>query len=164
MLFQIISKKYGNKFIRIDTDDLNKIKKFNWVIHPKDKKFYISTKMKIKGKQKNIQLHRFIMNIYNPNIFVDHKNGNTFDVRKSNLRFCNQYQNRHNSKIRKDNSSGYKGVYWHKNNNKWCCRIGCNNRKIFLGYFDNKIDAAKTYNKAALKYHGEFARINNCQK
>ncbi|MCK5611795.1 hypothetical protein KAR91_58540 [Candidatus Pacearchaeota archaeon] len=45
-------------------------------------------------------------------------------------------------------------------NNKWRVVILKDKKKYHIGYFDCKIEAAKAYNKAAIKYHGEFARLN----
>ena len=91
---------------------------------------------------------------------IDHINGNGLDNRKCNLRFANANQNQHNRKTNKNNKSGYKGVCWHKRHNKWISRISINNKLIHLGLFNDKLDAANTYNNAAIKYYGEFANLN----
>ena len=56
--------------------------------------------------------------------------------------------------------SKYKGVHWHKNHRKWLARITFEKNTIHLGYFRNEIEAAKAYDEAAKKYHGEFASLN----
>ena len=56
--------------------------------------------------------------------------------------------------------SGYSGVIFNKKNKNWNAYISIRKKKIYLGVFNNSVDAAKAYNKAALKYHGEFARLN----
>jgi hypothetical protein len=66
-----------------------------------------------------------------------------------------------NSKI--TNTSGFKGVIWHKQSKKWYARITLNYKRIDLGLFKDKIQAAIAYNEAAIKYHGEFARLNKIQ-
>lgn len=90
---------------------------------------------------------------------IDHINGDTKDNRIENLRLATHSQNMQNSKIPVTNKSGYKGVSWYKNYNKWIAQISVNNKKINLGYFENVVDAANAYVQAAKKYHGEFARI-----
>jgi hypothetical protein len=57
-----------------------------------------------------------------------------------------------------NNTSGYKGVCWNKKNSKWLARIRINNKRIYLGYFDNIFDADAAYKLAAIKFHGEYAR------
>jgi hypothetical protein len=92
---------------------------------------------------------------------VDHIDGNTFDNRRSsNLRLCTHHQNLINKKIQKNNITGFKGVVYREKNKKYSAQIQCNNKSIHLGMFSNPIDAALAYNAAALKYHGEFARLN----
>lgn len=95
------------------------------------------------------------------NKVIDHKNGNTLDNQYNNLRVCTNTQNIRNSKKPITNTSGIKGVYWDKNRNKWHAQIKVNNKVIFLGRFSSKIEATEIHDKAAVKYHGEFARLNN---
>jgi hypothetical protein len=65
-----------------------------------------------------------------------------------------------NSKIAINNTSGFKGVYWNKQNAKWTALIRLNNKKIHIGNYIDIKDAAKAYNEAAIKFHGEFAKLN----
>ena len=91
---------------------------------------------------------------------VDHINGNKLDNQKSNLRFVTHMQNLHNRKPSRESSSKYKGVSWNAWHKRWLAKICNNYTSIFLGYFKSEEDAALAYNKAALKYHEEYARLN----
>jgi hypothetical protein len=91
---------------------------------------------------------------------VDHINGNGLDNRKSNLRLCERHENALNRVINYNNVSGYKGVSWFKPIKKWRAQIQYKKVVYYLGCFNKRIDAAKAYNAAALKYHGEFANLN----
>ena len=104
-----------------------------------------------------IQMQRFIMNTPK-GMETDHKNRNTLDNRRENLRLCNKIQNQGNRTATA--ISGYKGVYWHQKMKKWEASFCKNYKKIYIGLFEKKEDAAKAYNKAALEYYGEFARLN----
>jgi len=104
-----------------------------------------------------VKLHRFLMNCPK-HLQVDHINGDILDNRKSNLRMCSQAQNMQNSPKQKNNTSGYKGVY--KNGLSWMAKIMVDHRAIYLGTFSTKERAAEEYNKAAIKYHKEFANLN----
>ena len=91
---------------------------------------------------------------------IDHINGNGLDYRKCNLRVCTHQQNLQNQRIQKGVSK-FKGVCWHKASQKWMAKIKHNYKTIYLGVFNNEIDAAKSYNKKAKELFGEFARLNN---
>lgn len=91
---------------------------------------------------------------------VDHANGNCSDNRWCNLRHATLSENIRNSKIRKDNTSGYKGVGWNDTVNMWVAQIGFEGRLRYIGKYDSKIEAAKAYNNASKKLHGEFSNIN----
>lgn len=108
-------------------------------------------------KVKTVLMHRIITNCPN-NFQVDHKNGNVLDNRKHNLRICTAKQNCQNRKTRIDNKLRVKGVT--KKNNKFAATIYINKKQIWLGVFDTIKQATMAYNKAAIKYFGEFARTN----
>jgi len=83
------------------------------------------------------------------------------DNRKDNLRPATHSQNMcHIAKRSISKTSKYKGVCWKKRNRRWTAAITFEKKKIHLGYFKNEIDAAKAYDEAAKKYHGEFACLN----
>lgn len=92
-----------------------------------------------------------------PSNFIDHINRDPSDNRWCNLRIASYAENNRNKSIGIDNTSGYKGVNWHKHKNKWRSEIKVNKKAIHLGYYDNKEEAAEAYIQAAKKYHGEFA-------
>jgi hypothetical protein len=60
----------------------------------------------------------------------------------------------------KNNTSGYNGVYWDKQNKKWRAHITYQNRKYHIGCFDDPVEAGKAYDKKALELFGEFAYLN----
>ncbi|MBN1804609.1 MAG: AP2/ERF family transcription factor [Sedimentisphaerales bacterium] len=112
------------------------------------------------GKRYRIHMHREVLKV-NDNILIDHINQNGLDNRGVNLRPATCAQNMRNRKKYHHNShSKYKGVYWQEHNKKWRVRIAANKKRIQLGQFSNEIEAAKAYDRAAKKYHGQFASLN----
>ena len=69
-------------------------------------------------------------------------------------------QNRKNQSLRSNNTSGLKGVSWTERLKKWRAQIQVNGKHYELGYYKTKVKAAQAYDKAAIKLHGKFARIN----
>jgi len=84
--------------------------------------------------------------------------GNRDDNRLSKLREATRAQNNQNTGRRKDNSSGLKGVSWHKGEGKWSARINVDKRCIFLGYYSTPREAGIAYEAAAKKSFGKFWR------
>jgi hypothetical protein len=93
------------------------------------------------------------------NMLVDHKNGNPSDNNIDNLRLATDIQNCQNQKISKNNTSGYKGVCFKKDRNKWHAGIRVNGIIKHLGYYDTPKIASEVYKKAAEIYFKEFAKI-----
>jgi len=91
---------------------------------------------------------------------VDHRNGDKLDNRRRNLRTATTSQNKANEGLRRNNTSGFKGVYWSAWADKWMAKITANYKDIYLGYFTRKVDAARAYNRAARRYFGKYAQLN----
>lgn len=119
---------------------------------------YYRTKITIDGAEKSILNHRiawFICHSEAPE-FIDHINGVKTDNRICNLRSCTKSENCRNSKRRKHNTSGYKGVCWRKDAKRWVAKINVNCKRLHLGYFDTAAEAYIAYCEAADKHHREF--------
>ena len=157
----IESVKYGNFEFIIDVEDYDKIKNFRWNVKHNKKMFYVFTRVRKNNFDSSILLHRIILGVDNPKIQIDHKDHDGMNNKKNNLRKCSASQNQCNVYIRSNNKSGYKGVSWCNEANKWRANITHQYNRFHLGLFSNKIDAALAYNKAAIKYHKEFAVLNN---
>ena len=94
---------------------------------------------------------------------VDHRNRDTLDNRRENIRVATVGQNRANSRKklwRGGKSSQYKGVSFLKHNGRWRALIVKDKQAHVIGYFGSEIVAARAYNRAAVEFHGEFARVN----
>ena len=114
---------------------------------------------------KIVQVHNLIWIIENGSIpkdmVVDHINRIPKDNRISNLRLVNYSGNAQNRAKPKNNTSGHKGVSWHKGHNKWQARIGLNKKSIFLGLFETKAKAVEARKKAEADY--EFLTNKVCR-
>lgn len=135
-----------NKYALIDDEDLEIISKYKWYF---DGRY---------ARNKLGYMHRFIMN-YPKNYQVDHINGNKLDNRKENLRLATSSQNHVNS-LKNIGLSNFKGVRKQAGRNKWRVDIQYNKKKIYIGNFENKKEAAMTYNYFAREIYGEFAYLN----
>lgn len=88
---------------------------------------------------------------------IDHINGNPADNRIQNLRAVTAGQNQHNRKLNKNNTSGFKGVSWHKRTKRWGACICLEGKRIYLGLFNTPEEADAVVRKAREELHGSFA-------
>jgi hypothetical protein len=140
-----------NNFILIDTEEYVRICNYCWSItsngyaQARDCNEFNSV----------VLMHRIIMDAPKGKV-VDHKNHIILDNRKENMRLCTQLENVKNQLLSKANTSGYKGVYWSTEKEKWYVKIGLNNKNLHLGYFNNIIEAFNTRLEAEIDYFGEY--------
>nr|DAN12780.1 MAG TPA: endonuclease [Caudoviricetes sp.] len=147
-----------------DRDDIYTILDYKWYEYFKEQQIYLYPKKDRnngyywcyrKGKKTTIRVHSVICCLH-----CDHKNGNKSDNREENLRPATPSQNRMNTPIRRGNKTGYKGVQYGYNENTYCVQLRFHGKLYYFGEFESIQEAAKVYDKAALKYFGEFAWTN----
>jgi hypothetical protein len=147
----------------VDDDDFEYLNQFKWhVAIVRNKYIYAIKVIKKDGKYKRIKLTNFLLNPPDGYV-VDHKDRNTLNNTRENLRICLPKENGRNiSKTLKNTTSIYKGVVYHKGNKSWEARIKIDGKRIYLGNFKNEEDAAMAYDKKAIELHKEFASLNFC--
>ena len=146
----------------VDPDDYERLSKHKWHASEDVHTYYAARAKRGKdGKYHHCAMHREILSV-GKGLFVDHINHHGWDNRKANLRPATRTQNCRNSIKRKRPGwvSQYKGVAWRAKSQLWEATITVNYHHIFLGSFPTEIEAAEAYDRAALKYHGEFASLN----
>jgi HNH endonuclease/AP2 domain len=111
-----------------------------------------------RANNRYLLMHRVITNAP-PGMDVDHINGNGLDNRLINLRVCTRSQNLQN-KPRRPGTSTFKGVYWNKRDQVWRAYIHVDHSIFTLGTFRDEVEAARTYDAAALRHFGPQARLN----
>jgi hypothetical protein len=151
----------------VDDEDFNRVNKLSWRAGVQSHTIYARAS-KYLGNQKwrTICMSRFILNVTNPKVQVDHIDGNGLNNTRSNLRICTHQQNTQNKRKPRLNSKGqipssiYKGVRFQKYNKKWNALIETHGKCIYIGCFNTEIEAAKAYNNKAQELFGDFARKN----
>lgn len=139
-------------FAILDDEDFDSINKFKWYARKGRYTWYASRKVMEKdktGKWKHkelIHMHR-VINKTPKSLFTDHINGNGLDNTKNNLRSVTNSQNLLNSRIRADNSSGFRGISWHKSRKKWRVYISDNGKHRHIGLFNTLEEAIEARRK-----------------
>jgi hypothetical protein len=151
------------KIALVSDRDYPRVRRIRWHANRSGKVWYArSAQRRIAGKPRPfLRLHRFILGVTDPTVRIDHKNLNGLDCRRSNMRLATHSQNMHNQARHRDNRSGFKGVYYYRRGRIWRAQITVNRHLIYLGQFASAHAAARAYDAAAIKYHGEFARPND---
>jgi hypothetical protein len=149
------------KVALVDDEDFNNLNRYNWCASRSSYTYYALRSIKILGKETTIAMHQEIM-LPAVGMVIDHIDGNKLNNQRSNLRVCKHKQNIRNQ-VKRYGTYIYKGVSWDKVNSKWFSTIKVNGKGINLGRFKNEKEAAEIYNQAAIKYFGEFAKLNTIE-
>jgi RNA polymerase sigma factor (sigma-70 family) len=138
----------------IDDEDYWLVSQYKWYLSPGGRAATFS-------KNSSTSMHRLVMG--NPEgLVVDHIHHNVLDNRKSKLRACTKQQNSCNQKMSRVNTSGYKGVSRQsKRSSVWVVEIKAKGKVFKLGAYSRLWEAARSYNEGAIKYHGEYALLND---
>lgn len=110
------------------------------------------------GKGKSMYLHRFLCDVTDPNIIVDHKDHHGLNDRMNNLRITDKGNNdKHRKGANSNNKSGYRNVFWNKKYDKWQVTICKNYKHHFIGYFNDLDKAIIAAEDARNTYLGDYA-------
>jgi HNH endonuclease len=139
-----------NFFAKVDDTDYPLVSQHRW--------YYNSGYAKTYHNGKRFTMHRLIMNF--PKGKMDHRNRDKLDNRRANLRVCTTQQNNRNISMRKDNTSGYKGVFLDKSTGHWRPVVYVNGKSMTFGQYADKQHAALAYDLWATFFHGEYASTN----
>lgn len=146
--------------VLVDDEDFPELSKWRWFYHTMG---YASRQYSQGGVRRSVLMHRQIMN---PPVgmVVDHINGNKLDNRRENLRVVTQSENNFNARKPSRNKSGFKGVYWEKQHNRWIAQtIDFGKRKV-VGFFLTAEEAAEAYDTAARATRGDIIITNGWRK
>ena len=138
-----------NREILVDVEDLSLLMPYRWYV---DSQGYPAAWM----DRQTVKLQNYLMDF--PDSIVDHKNNNTLDNRKANLREASHKQNIWNSKSKRS-KSGYTGVR-KEGDNSWQAEIVTDGKTNYLGVYPTPEEAAVAYDRAALETRGDFAKLN----
>lgn len=142
------------KMALVDVEDFDFINQWKWYYkHDGGGKGYAAR------SSDKVRMHRIINKTPN-GMLTDHINRNKLDNRKCNLRTCTPTENRINTGLRKDNSSGYKGVSWGKKRKRWIAQMYIDGKNKQIGRYKTPQEAAMAYNQACTSIYGEFAYLN----
>jgi hypothetical protein len=112
------------------------------------------------GNARAVYMHRVILGLQDRSLMVDHINRDGLDNRRENIRIATAQQNCMNRRYERKSASGFRGVTWNKNCQRWQAAIKSNGKQRHLGLFSDAIEAAHVYDDHARNLFGEFARLN----
>lgn len=149
------------KVTLVDDDDFEYLNQWTWFTVESHKTFYaVRTDYPTPSKGVRIWMHKEILRLNDPNLYVDHIDRNGLNNQRSNLREATRSKNMVNRSNFINSKSKFKGVSWDSQRNRWKVYVVNDGVKNFVGRFKSETEAALAYNEACKKIHGEFACLN----
>ena len=160
----VIQMDIGRDYVAVfDLIDLPLISAIRWCRIIKCGHQYAVGRTPLAFGAKMVSMHRIIVGVTHPRVYVDHINHDGLDNRRGNLRVCSQVENQRN-KVSKGGSSRYLVVSFQKSRpelrRRWRAKIEHEGKVIELGYFVSEEEAARARDVAAKELFGEFASLN----
>ena len=155
------------KVALVDDEDFEWLNGYNWSLSvDQNGAFYAqNAHLTYKNKTGTMSMHRFVMRLdWYDGKQVDHRDHNTLNNQKGNLRVCTNQQNQFNKKSWKNASSRFKGVSFEAGRNKWGAMIRIDGKSTRIGRYNTELEAAKAYDDMAEIVQGEFAYFNLPEK
>lgn len=152
-----------DQFAKVDACDYDFLMQWKWYAWWNDctESYYAARQPRVAeteyAHRRRIHMGRAILGMsQDERCTLDHRNHDTLDFRRCNIRKASYSQNACNRKWKTRNTSGFKGVHWNKWNKKWAASIGFDKKRRHIGYFLTPEDASKAYQAEAERLHGEF--------
>lgn len=148
-------------FTIVDDKDYEELSQYKWCASVYEGKNRVdATRRAIRnGKSIIVRMHREILGLLKPEIFVDHINHNALDNRRENLRACTIAENNCNRR-KQESSSIYKGVSKRKDCDRWLAQITHNKKTHYLGLFKSEEEAAEVYDTKSEELHKQYGQTN----
>lgn len=144
----------------VSDEDFDYLNQWSWSTLLTNSGTYACRGYRENGQQIFVYMHKVVAERIGLIGLADHKDRNGLNNQRDNLRQATNSQNIANRGMPSHNTSGYKGIYFDKRRGNWTAKVGFNKSYTHLGTFNTAIEAAKAYDRAAKRLHGEFAVLN----
>lgn len=150
------------RYAKVDDEDFAELSQYRWYLMRPTKNHNYAVRYSIEDDRAvAVLMHRGLMNTPK-GMHTDHINHDGLDNQRLNLRVCTNSNNQGNARLRRDTTTGFRGVHKaiRRNQERYVAQIYVNNKHIYLGAFNTAREAAIRYNQAALEHFGSFSYQN----
>ena len=151
-------KLNSGEYARVSEEDYERLKQHKWYLFKSEKWLYAIRTVSEEGKQKTIYMHREVMGVSDAKVYVDHRDHDGLNNQRENLRISNNRHNQYNVGKKTTSKQKYKNIR-QLSAKRWQVRFRTPDGRRVEKVTYSEEDAVKLYNELAVKYHGEFAYL-----